>query len=308
MANAHGVAMVESTTSRSSGAVARAAATTRDAARRVLRAHQRVGEGLGEDEAGLGADRRGQRRVIAVVDDGDRAADPVGQPAQVGLGLVVDLPHQHGVRARRHQHVEDERGRLHPRVADQHRAGRLERLQPGDERRRGGGAVAGVEVRQLRPAPSLANRNAALPSCQAMVRAEPSRSSCTVGSSGCRYGQAGAPRVGVERVVQPARRRRPSPRAAAARPGTPPDRATAASALTRALRGTATSRPGPDAATASRTAVDRRVLTRREHEGRGARGRLRCGVARFCTVRPARRTRLSIRRSRPGCGSPVTRR
>ena len=55
-------------------------ATSRTQRGEVLGADQRVGERLGEDEPRLGTDRRAQRLVIAVVDDGDRAADAIGQP------------------------------------------------------------------------------------------------------------------------------------------------------------------------------------------------------------------------------------
>ena len=87
----------------------------------VLRADQRVGERLSEHEPRLRRDRRRQRCGIAIVHHRDRAADASGQPVQVATGLVVDLSHQHRVRARSalsivaglHQHIESERCRLH---------------------------------------------------------------------------------------------------------------------------------------------------------------------------------------------------
>ena len=98
--NAHGEAMVVSSTSRMPGALLAGAGHHRAQQVEVLRADQRVGEGLGEHESRRRRDGRRQRRRIAIVHHRDGATDARRQPLQVAAGLVVDLPHEHGVAAR----------------------------------------------------------------------------------------------------------------------------------------------------------------------------------------------------------------
>ena len=51
-----------------------------------------------------------------------------------------------------HQGIEGECSRLHARIADDRAGGVFLRLQLTDQRRRGGGAITGVQVGQFRPA------------------------------------------------------------------------------------------------------------------------------------------------------------
>ena len=173
----------------------------------VLRAHQRVGERLGEHEPGLGPDSRGQRRVVAVVHDRDLSADALGQPLQVGPGLVVDLPQHHGVAARRHEHIEGHGGGLHAGIAHQHCPGRFERLHLVNERGRGRGAVARIEVRQFRPAArgGKEERRLGLLPRHGAGRAEEIELHRRLVRM--QVGEPGAPRVCVEPLVQGPRRR-----------------------------------------------------------------------------------------------------
>ena len=132
---------------------------TRDEASDVLGADQRVRERFREHERRLRADGPLQPVPIAVVHDRERATDPGGQPFQVAAGLVVDLPHEHGMAALRHQHVEHQGSGLHARVAGQRRARVFQIAQAGDERPGRCGAIPRVERRQGRPA-RLAEKHA----------------------------------------------------------------------------------------------------------------------------------------------------
>ncbi len=217
----------------------------------ILCAHQRIRERLREHEPRLGPNRLDDRVVLAVVHNRDAAADPLGEPRQIRTRLVVDLTHQHGVAAGRHQDVEGQRRRLHAGITDQHGARLLEALQPVDQRCCGGGAVARVQMRQLRPAAITAEqkrRLALLPRDRAR-RAE--EIELNGGFVGVQVGKTGAPRVPIESLRGAFGSARPSTPAVGVRRGSATDRATprapptAGAPLTPALRGTGSLRPAP---------------------------------------------------------------
>ena len=172
----------------------------------ILGADERIGEGLREHEPRLRPDRRRERRRIAIVDDGDRSANTRGQPLEITAGLVVDLAHQHRVRARLHQHVEGQRGGLHARIADQGRGRLFERPELRDQLGGRGRSVTGVEMRQLGPA-TLAGkqeRGLAFLPLDDLLRAKQVELHRRL--VGMQVRHAGPSRVRVDRIVQASRR------------------------------------------------------------------------------------------------------
>ena len=253
---AQGVAIVESTISCSSGAIARPrSAQSRSASRSCARTSG-FGERLGEDQPRLGPNRLDDRVVLAVVDDGDAAADPIGEPRQIRTRLVVDLTHQNGVAAGRHQDVEDSAVACMPESQTSTARACSSALQPRDQRSCRRRAVARVQVRQLRPAAIAAEekrRLAFLPGDRAR-RAE--EIELNGGFVGMQVGKTGAPRVRdrcavVQRARRLAHRRQRRPFIGAVRPdrATPRSRSDVSGApLTPALPGRGSLRRAPDVA------------------------------------------------------------
>jgi hypothetical protein len=276
----------------------------------VLRAHERVGERLGEHEPGLGPDGRGHRGGVAVVDDRHRRAEPAAAPLEERPRLVVDLPQGDRVRAPLEQRVGDERERLHAAVGDERCARALEPAQRRDQGRRAGRAVARVEVRQLGPRAVSGEQERRL----GLLPRDDGRRAEQVALDRALLGvqprHAAALRAPIERRVQLAgrrahgRERRALGRAARGiEPGRDPRRHAIHS--TTPSHSVCSTRPSPwSCAISSRIVAS--SLSEMMKPWCVISGSPR--LARFWTVKPARRTRLSIRRGRPVCGSAVTRR